>query len=616
MIRPLIALAAAALLSLAGASFLLAQAPAPTTPETTTPATPDAAATTPAAPDPWPTVNLPNHDAQRGPGWYIALWKVLLLFFAFLVWVRTTDWVSRDCSSLGLNYDKWNSIVFFPFLITFFLVLLIPIFLAGYPLLLLALAVPLGIYIKTRNSLVPDSDKVLTKAHIRYLVANAGSLFGAKIEAEKKLAHEKGPPVNLSALGGENEQRNQANLIEARQSPAFITLKEIIADAVAKRAEKVLFDYTAQNVGMKYQIDGVWLDLPARERESTDPVAAVMKKLSNLNINDRKSKQEGAFAAEYQGTKYMCPLASQGTATGERVILTLAGKGQKFSGLEELGMRDKMREQVRELLASPHGIVVFCAMPQGGLSTTMAMALKSADRLLRDFVAVGDKSKHEPEVENVELTPINAAAGESPAAVLPKLILKQPDVLVIRELTDAETLRIMIAQCSDDHPKLSITTIRAKEAVEALLRIAALKVPAAEFAPVLLGVVNTRLIRKLCDKCKEPYEPSLEMLAKLGIPAGRVQVLYRERQPLPPDSKEKRPPCPQCADIGYFGRTAIFELLNINDKLREALVKQPQLDVLKKVAKSTGHRSLQEEGIVLVALGQTSLSELQRVLKQ
>ena len=124
------------------------------------------------------------------------------------------------------------------------------------------------------------------------------------------------------------------------------------------------------------------------------------------------------------------------------------------------------------------------------------------------------------------------------------------------------------------------------------------------------------------DAKKRGPEERAEMLAKLGIPAGRVQQLYRERQPLPPDSKEKRPPCPQCADIGYFGRTAVFELLEMNDKLREALIKLPQadaakqLDYLKKIAKTTGHRGLQEEGIVLLALGITSLSELQRVLKQ
>ena len=207
----------------------------------------------------------------------------------FVIWARTTDWVSRDCSSLGLNYDLWNSLVFFPFVLGFLVTLLIPYFFAGYPLLLLCYVVPLGIYIKQRNSMVPDADKVLTPDHIRYLIANAGNLFGAKIEAEKKLAHEAGPPVTIAALGGENDQKNQANMIEARQSPAFITLKEIIADAVSKRAEKVLFDYTAEAVGMKYQIDGVWLDLPARDRATaaTKPITEPIN--SNFRPCERTS---------------------------------------------------------------------------------------------------------------------------------------------------------------------------------------------------------------------------------------------------------------------------------------------------------------------------------------
>jgi type II secretory ATPase GspE/PulE/Tfp pilus assembly ATPase PilB-like protein len=624
MNRWLLALAWAVLFSLAGVATAWAQTPSPT------PA-PAPAATDKSFDANWPKGPLTDlngnplpqmHSIVRGPGYYVALWKIALVFILVLMWVRTTDWVSRDCVALSLNYDQWNSIVFFPFFVTFFLLLFLPWFLLGFPLLIIAYAVPLAIYIKTRNALVPDGDKVLTKDHLRYVVANFGKGFGAKMDAEKKLAHEKGPPVNFAALGGDTEQKNQANLIEARQSPAFITLKEIVADAVAKRAEKVLFDYTQESVGMKYMIDGVWLDLPARDRQSTDPVAAVMKKMANLNIADRKSKQEGAFSAEYNGTKYMCPVLSQGTPTGERVILSLVGKATKFGSLEELGMRDKMRDRLKEFLGSQSGIIIVCAMPQGGLSATMQMTLKSTDRLLRDFVAVGDKSKHEPEVENVELTPIDVSKGETPATVLPKLILRQPDVLVIRELTDPATLEILAAQCDDDHPKLSIATIRAKEAVEALLRVHALKAPVEDWAPKLLCVLNTRLIRKLCDKCKEPYEPTPELLAKLGIPAGRVQQLFRERQPLPPDSKEKRPPCPQCADIGYFGRTAVFELLEINDKIREALIKLPpgdaakQLDLLKRIAKASGHRGLQEEGIVLLVLGITSLAELQRVLKQ
>jgi type II secretory ATPase GspE/PulE/Tfp pilus assembly ATPase PilB-like protein len=573
----------------------------------------------------------------RGPGWYASWWKVLLIFLVMLLWVRTTDWVGRDTGPVGLPYEIWNPVAFFPFFALFFITLFIPIFWVNLPVLALAWIVPLGIYIQKRNGLVAEADKVLTRDHIRHSIANLGQAMGAKVSTEKKLPHERGAPVVLVAMGAKTDQKNQANLIEARQSQAYITLKEIVANAIDRRADRVLLEYTADTVVTRLQIDGVWLDVPlsmlekwaqaarggkrvsdveGQLRDVLDPVAMVMKRLANLKPEDRRGKQEGLFSAEYQGSKFAATIASQGTATGERVILTLAGKSQKFASLDDLGMREKMRDQLKELLAMRSGIIVLSAMPQGGLSHTMQFALKSTDRLLRDFAAVGEKTRHEPEVENVEVTSFDSAAGETALTVLPKLILKQPDVLVIRELTDGETLRILLKQAEDDHPKLSITTIRAKEAVEAVARVLALKVPATEVAPHLLAVLNQRLIRKLCEKCKESFEPSEAMLAKLGIPKGRVELMYRERQPLPPDSREKRLPCEQCGDIGFFGRTSIYELLVINDKFREAMVKDPRVETLKKVARAGGHRGLQQEGIALVALGITSLSELQRVLKQ
>jgi type II secretory ATPase GspE/PulE/Tfp pilus assembly ATPase PilB-like protein len=158
-----------------------------------------------------------------------------------------------------------------------------------------------------------------------------------------------------------------------------------------------------------------------------------------------------------------------------------------------------------------------------------------------------------------------------------------------------------------------------------------LKASSRDFAKAIRTVLNVRLIRTLNDTCKQPYEPPPQLLAKLGIPQGRVKVLYREWTPPPPDPEEDKkrkkkqlPPgactlCelegPHCHGIGYRGRTGIFELLDVNDQLREALVKQPKLEVLRSIAKKSGHRNLQEEGILLVAQGVTSLNELQRVLK-
>jgi type II secretory ATPase GspE/PulE/Tfp pilus assembly ATPase PilB-like protein len=160
-----------------------------------------------------------------------------------------------------------------------------------------------------------------------------------------------------------------------------------------------------------------------------------------------------------------------------------------------------------------------------------------------------------------------------------------------------------------------VTSTRAKEAVEALLRIMMLKIPPADFAAVVTGVLNVRLVRKLCEKCKEGYPPPAEVLKQLGLPAGRIEALYRPpTQPI--DPKHPEVVCDVCNGLGYYGRTAIFELLVVDDNIRQVLTKAPKLENLRAMAKKLKHRGLQEEGVLLVARGVTSIQELLRVLKQ
>jgi type II secretory ATPase GspE/PulE/Tfp pilus assembly ATPase PilB-like protein len=138
-----------------------------------------------------------------------------------------------------------------------------------------------------------------------------------------------------------------------------------------------------------------------------------------------------------------------------------------------------------------------------------------------------------------------------------------------------------------------------------------LKVSAKDFAAVVSGVVNMRLVRKLCDECKQAYAPPAEVLKQLGA---KIEALYRPPQPIP--GEKPKPPCEKCAGVGYYGRTGIFEVLVVNDAVRQALVTSPKLDTLRPVARKAGMRTLQEEGILLAAKGVTSLPELMRVLKQ
>ncbi|MBW3598853.1 MAG: Flp pilus assembly complex ATPase component TadA [Planctomycetes bacterium] len=567
----------------------------------------------------------PAAPPQRGEGWYFGVTQIIFVLIVFWMWVKTTDWASYDCQTLGLEHAKWSPVLFFPFLFGFVLTLFIPgpwwlFFLVNLPILILCVAVPLTLYIKHRNLYVTVDERVMTPDHIRHVLATRTKMG---VKAEKEKPYQAGAPVELRAMGAADESQNQANIIVARQNAeGYVATKNVIAQAAEKRAEKVMLDYTPQDVKVRFLIDGVWHDGEAMERAPGDALLEAAKKIANLDEKDRRNKQEGKFGANYKDLKYVCLLSSQGVKTGERAIVHLTlPKEKKFKTLEELGMREKMREKTLQLMLSKKGLIVFSSLPGGGLTTTSTVAIGSTDRLLRDFISVEDVKNREPEVENVEPHTYDASQGEKPVTRLPSLIRREPDCVVIMDPVEKETFDFMSQQLAKDD-LLFFTSVRAKEAPEAILRLlATYKVAPKDLAPLLVFVLNTRLIRKLCPKCKEPFQPSPEFLQKLGIPPERVTELYRERQPPGPDAterekKEKSIPCTKCGDLRYFGRTAIFELLEVNDQVREAIVKQPKLEVLKKVARAAGNRGLQEEGILLVAQGVTSLEELQRVLKQ
>jgi type II secretory ATPase GspE/PulE/Tfp pilus assembly ATPase PilB-like protein len=340
-----------------------------------------------------------------------------------------------------------------------------------------------------------------------------------------------------------------------------------------------------------------------------------------LNVQDRRSKQEGTFGAEFSGGKFNCEFVSQGVKTGERVLIKINPKKPKFGKIEELGMRDKMRGLFKELMDTSPGMVLISAPKGGGLSATWDMSLTLADRLIRDFVCLEDKNAPDNEVINVNQHYYDKAASETPLTILPRLALKEPDVWVVPDPTSAEVLAELCKQVNEIE-RMAVTRVHASNAIEALLRLVSYKSPLPELAKALTGVLNVRLARRLCDQCKQPFQPPPQLLQRLGIPAGRVQVLYQEYKPPaePPVDEKGRPIeipiCQKCGGLGYCGRIGLFELLTLDDKIREALVKQPNLETLKRVAKASGHRSLQEEGILQVALGVTSVQELQRALKQ
>ena len=558
----------------------------------------------------WPDLGV---SFARGPGAYLSPWKVMLSWLLFLIWVYTTDWISQDGQLMKLRYNLWNPIAFFSFFVALLLFWLLPWFAVGMLFMVIAWAAPLTSYVVYRNGKVASADKVMTQKHIRQWMLRRLSKMGIKLAGSEELdSRDAGPNIQLTAIAAPTERDNNVNLLTARQSPGWTPARELLDETLVQRATHVMLDFTASAVGVRYQIDGVWHDRAPMEPTAGEQILSVLKGIAALNINDRRSRQSGSFGMQFEKDKYTCKITTQGTQTGERALVTVESKKLEFKSLDDLGMRAKMQEQLYALLEL-HGIFVFTSLPANGLTTTMDVVLSNIDRFLRAFVAVGDAAKGERDIENVPLTTYDSAAGETPAMVLPKLVRTYPDVIVVRDVADLETLTLLCEQVGEK--RTVMISLRAKEAVESLLRLLMLKIPPADLAGVVTGVLNVRLIRKLCEKCKEAYPPPPEVLKQLGLPAGRVENLYRTPT-VPIDPKKPEVVCDECQGIGYVGRTGVFELLTVDDGLRQALATAPKMENLRAAARKAKHRTLQEEGVLLVARGVTSLQELLRVLKQ
>ncbi|HVU89059.1 MAG TPA: ATPase, T2SS/T4P/T4SS family [Pirellulales bacterium] len=556
--------------------------------------------------------SYPGLDANNittfpvGPGFYLSWIKILVCWVIFLLWVRSTDWMSRDATTLRLDYKRWNLVAFFTFVAALILLWTLPWFWLDMPLMLVAWAAPFFAYVAHRNSKVTIDETVFTPGHIRFWLSENLKVVGIKIAAEST-RRGKGPPVDLKPQG-KDERTNTANLLLARQTIGYPLTQALVAEVIGKRVDGVLMDFTQASVAMRYQIDGVWHDAEARDRESGDAMLAVMKTIAGLDAKQRVKRQEGTFGAEFEKVKYTCKVLSQGTKTGERALLQLQGRKQKLERLVDLDMRPKLIEDLKAVLSQPQGMIVVSTPPAGGLSTLFPATIREMDRFVRGFVGIESAATKELDVENVVVTLFDPAAGQNPAAVLPKIIREHPDVYVVPDMVDAESATMLCEQVQNEN-RMVVTSVRAKEVADSLLQVLRLKVPPAQFGPAVVAAVNQRLIRKLCPKCKEAFAPTAQLLEQLGIPAGRIEALYRTPQ-------QPEEVCTECQGIGYIGRTGIFEVLIVDDNVRQALTTNPQLAAVRQAARRAGMRTLQEEGIVLVAKGITSLQELMRVLKE
>ncbi len=412
----------------------------------------------------------------------------------------------------------------------------------------------------------------------------------------------------------------QALLVQTRQGVGYAIGGGQLAHAIQSRATHMLMDFTKAACAIRYQVDGAWEQLPPLEREIGDAMLVALKQLSLMNATDRRSTQTGKLGLKVAKEKFTLTLQSRGTPTGEQVMARIEPDKVPFERMSELGMRDKQLEQFKEKLDA-HGNSILITAPKGeGLTTTWNCSMNAADKLVRDFQAFENKDAQEPEVININANLFGGDTDVALPALVKSAILKEPDVLIFPEPPDPESMQLAVAQIKKTEKQIYARMV-APTAMQGLASyLARYKDSAAEITATLGAVLGQRLVRRLCDQCKVGYEPTPQLLKQLGIPAGRVAMLYQPFVPPPIEQQvdeNGRPapiePCSACAGRGYLGRIAIFELLIPGDQLRAALLKTQDINQLNQVAKNEGHRGMQAEAVLTVARGLTSLDELKRM---
>lgn len=610
--------------------------------------------------------SAPVKSVKLKSGGYFNILKIVALLFFYLLWVKSTDWLSADAVQFKKDWRKWNAIAVGAFVGAFAVALLLPWFWLGITLVILAYLVPFVMYVRYRNEDMNPADMVFTREHLRHCFAEGISKLGVKVDPKAKDKFTTGCAATLTSYTKVERQREMRR-IQAHAHEGFMDARKMIAELMTNQPEASMLDFVANGVAVKHLLDGVWHPGEQMERETADSALEALKILCGMNPQDRRTKQSGECEVEYtyqydfpderlairqmqerydklmeedsdenyverrklkedlrrakedlpqpeeRKRKAVITVTSQGTQTGERVLIKFSAPKMDFHVLEDTGMRDKLAERVQPMFDLPKGILIFSAPVGNGMKTTLSVALNKTDRFQREYAQLDKDSNPHEVVENIPVT--TYSDSDAIKDVMKRFFLKEPAVSVIQDMDGAILSECFKEMAMDD--RLIVTTIRAQDASEALLRMLVMKdadgnpISREKFADNVKVVVCQRLVRKLCNHCKQPYKASPALAQALGFPAGREVILY---QP-PAKPAEGEEVCSECHGIGYKGRTAITEVLFVGPTVQEVLRKAPKLELLQKAAAKDGNRSLREEGYLLVAKGITSVQELKRILE-
>lgn len=439
---------------------------------------------------------------------------------------------------------------------------------------------------------------------------DVAELDGAAFDQALSEAYQQDSSAAMQMVEGLGDDMDLASLAERLpetedlmeqedDAPIIRLINAILSEAVKENASDIHVETFEKRLVVRFRIDGILREMVQPRRELAGLLVSRIKVMAKLDIAEKRVPQDGRISLRVGGREVDVRVSTLPSANGERVVLRLLDKQAGRLTLTHLGMSPRDQGLMEEVVRKPHGIILVTGPTGSGKTTTLYASLVSLNTGTRNILTVEDPIEYH--LEGVGQTQVNAKVDMTFARGLRAILRQDPDVVMVGEIRDKETAEIAVQASLTGH--LVLSTLHTNSAIGAITRLVDMGIEPFLLSSSLLGVLAQRLVRTLCPVCKVPYQADEAECALLAIPPSTKPTLYRAKG------------CSECNQIGYRGRTGIYELVVFDDHMRTLVHNAASEQEMTRHARTSGP-SIRDDGRRNVLAGVTTVEEVLRVSRE
>jgi type IV pilus assembly protein PilB len=458
------------------------------------------------------------------------------------------------------------------------------------------------------NVVAIDDIRLLTGLDIDITVASADDIaraqnryYGIGIDVARFLKNvPASAPASVETSLPDDEITVERLRSMVEDAPVVSLVNQVIQQAVDAHASDIHLEPGRHELKVRFRIDGLLRDIMTAPKAVQPALVSRVKILAKLDIAERRVPQDGQIHMRIDGRAYDFRVSTLPTVLGENVVIRILDQSGANASVRHIGFSGDMAAAWDQLISAPYGMIVVTGPTGSGKTTTLYASLAQINTPERNIVSIEDPVEYQ--IPGVKQVQVNAKAGLTFATGLRSILRQDPDVVLIGEIRDRETAKIAMQASMTGH--LVLTTLHTNDSAGVPLRLTDMGIEPFLVTASLVGVLAQRLVRVVCPACREPYQPPVEALRRLELDPNQHKTLrlYRGRG------------CENCNGTGYRGRTGVFELLAMNDRLRTLVVERTSASALRAAAQKNGMRPMWQDGVQKVLHGVTTVEELLRVV--